>query len=232
MLNETVGYIRLIEFIEPSVPDLLKALKKLEGQGMTSLVLDLRNNPGGLLSSAVDVVKVFMGDNKLIVYTQGRSQPRQEFRADSKASYDQLPVALLVNHGSASGSEIVAGAFQDQKRAIVIGSQTFGKGSVQSIIGLDDGSALRLTTAKYYTPSGRSIHRDEKSKEGGIEPDIVVDVSQETEAKLQAQYEEVYGKDRKPESIVKEEDRVKDEMLERAVEILKAQALFQKIQKG
>ncbi len=195
-------------------------------------MLDLRNNPGGLLTSAVDVVKLFMGDGKLIVYTQGRAQPRHEFRADSRAPYGDLPLAVLVNRGSASGSEIVAGALQDQRRAIIIGGSTFGKASVQSIIGLDDGSALRLTTAKYYTPSGRSIHRDEGKKEGGILPDIVIDVPREIEAKLQSQSEEIYAKDKSPQSAVKEDERVRDEVLERAVEILKAQALFEKIQKG
>jgi carboxyl-terminal processing protease len=232
LMNDKVGYVRLIEFIEPSYPDLVDALKQLQKDGMQSLVLDLRNNPGGLLTSAVDVVKLFMQDNKLIVYTQGRTQPRQEFRADGKAAYPDLAMAVLVNRGSASGSEIVAGALQDQRRAVIIGSQTFGKASVQSIIGLDDGSALRLTTAKYYTPSGRSIHRDEKTKQGGIDPDIVIEVNKDTEAKLQAQSEEIYGKDRKPESVVKEEERVKDEVLERAIQILKAQALFEKIKKG
>jgi carboxyl-terminal processing protease len=229
MLDGGVGYVRLFEFIEPSVPDMTKALKDLEGQGMKSLVLDLRNDPGGLLTSAVDTSKLFLGDNKLIVYTQGRVQPRQEFRADSRAPYPSLPMAVLVNRGSASGSEIVAGAMQDQHRAVIIGSRTFGKASVQSIIALDDGSALRLTTAKYYTPSGRLIHRDEKSKEGGILPDIVIEMTPDVEMKLQAQSEEIYAKDRKPESAVKAEERVKDEVLERAAEILRAQALFDKI---
>ena len=223
MLRDHVGYVRILEFIEPSVPDLMKALKKLDADGMTALIVDLRNNPGGLLTSAVDVSKTFLGENKLIVYTQGRIQPRQDFRADGKAPYAKLPLAILVNGGSASGSEIVAGAMQDQHRAIIIGSQTFGKASVQSIIGLDDGSALRLTTAKYYTPSGRSIHRNEKTGAGGITPDIVINITKETEAKLQAQSEELYRKDKKPESVVKEGDRVLDDVLERAMEILKAQ---------
>jgi carboxyl-terminal processing protease len=180
--GDGIAYLRLAEFIEPSATDISKALKQLKTEGMTSLVLDLRNNPGGLLTSAVDVSKLFLGSGKLVVYTQGRSSPRQDFKADSKAPYGDLPMVILVNHGSASASEIVAGAMQDHKRAIIIGSQTFGKGSVQSIIGLDDGSALRLTTAKYYTPAGRSIHRDEKSKTGGIVPDILIDITKETEA--------------------------------------------------
>ncbi len=229
ILKDHVGYIRLNEFIQPSVTDLLKALKKLEKEEMGSLVLDLRNNPGGLLNSAVDVCKVFMGDNKLIVYTEGRAQPRHEFRADKKAPYAHLPLALLINHGSASGSEIVAGAFKDQRRAIIIGSESFGKASVQSIVPLDDGSALRLTTAKYYTPSGMSIHRDEKTGKGGISPDIVIDIARQTEAALQRQSQEIYARDEKPKSAVKEDEKVKDEVLERAVEILKAQELFTKI---
>jgi carboxyl-terminal processing protease len=140
-------------------------------------------------------------------------------------------MAVLVNGGSASGSEIVTGALQDHKRAVIIGSETFGKGSVQSVIPLDDGSALRLTVAKYYTPSGRSIHRDEKTKKGGITPDIVIDVSKETEAKLYAQGDEIYAKDKTPQSAVKETERVKDDVLERATQILKAEAVFQQMKK-
>ena len=125
----------------------------------------------------------------------------------------------------------MAGALQDHKRAIIIGQESFGKASVQSIIALDDGSALRLTTAHYFTPAGRMIHRDEKTKKGGIPPDIAIDVARETEAKLQTQSEELYAKDKKPESVVKEE-QVRDEVLDRAIELLKARALFEKIQKG
>ncbi len=232
MKSDGIGYLRLAEFIEPSVSDITKALKELKTQGMTSLVLDLRNNPGGLLTSAVDVSKLFLGGNKLIVYTQGRSSPRQEFKADATAPFSDLPLVLLVNHGSASASEIVSGAVQDHKRGLIIGSQTFGKGSVQSIIALDDGSALRLTTAKYYTPSGRTIHRDEKSKTGGITPDILVEIPKELEAKLYAQAEEVYAKDKKPVSAVKQEEQVKDEALAHALEVLKARALFEGVKKG
>jgi carboxyl-terminal processing protease len=228
MAADGIGYLKLNEFIKTSFADMRKALKGLEGKGMTSLVLDLRNDPGGLLDAAVDVGRLFIGDNKLIVYTEGRASPRQEYRADAKAPYGDLPLAVLVNRGSASASEIVAGAVQDHKRGILIGGETFGKGSVQSIIELDEGSALRLTTAKYFTPSGRCIHRDEKTGKGGITPDIVVDVPKETEVKLQAQAEEIIAKGREPESAVKPEERVKDEALSRAVEILKAQAILQK----
>jgi len=226
LVEPAIGYIRLSEFIETSAADLGKALKELKAKGMRSLVLDLRNNPGGLLSSAVDVSKLFLADGKLIVYTQGRVQPRQDFLADSRAPFGDVPLAVLVNGGSASASEIVTGAVQDHRRGVIIGSETFGKGSVQSVIPLEDGSALRLTVAKYYTPAGRSIHRDEKTKAGGVTPDIVIAVSKETEAKLYAQADEIYSKDKAPRSVVKDEDRVKDEVLERAVQILKAEAVF------
>jgi carboxyl-terminal processing protease len=228
MAADGIGYLKLNEFIKTSFTDMRKALKGLEEKGMTSLVLDLRSDPGGLLDAAVDVGRLFIGDNKLIVYTEGRTSPRQEYRADAKAPYGDLPLVVLVNRGSASASEIVAGAVQDHKRGLLIGGETFGKGSVQSIIELDEGSALRLTTAKYFTPSGRCIHRDEKTGKGGITPDIVVDVLRETEVKLQAQAEEIIAKGREPQSVVKPEERVKDETFARAVEILKAQAILQK----
>ena len=207
-------------------------MKDLKSQGMTSLVLDLRNNPGGLLSVAVETSKIFLDGKKLIVYTEGRSSPRQEFYADAKAPYAKLPLAILVNRGSASGSEIMAGAMQDQKRAVIIGSESFGKGSVQSVLSLPEGSGLRLTTAKYYTPSGRSIHRDMKTGKGGITPDIVVEVSKDAEAKLQAQAEELYAKDQNPKSAVKKEDQLKDEVLERALQILKVRDILLQDLKG
>ncbi len=226
MLKDDVGYVRITEFIEPTLRDLEEALKNLQKQGMKGLVLDLRNNPGGLLTSAVDVCKEFIGDQKLVVYTEGRSQPRQEFRAGVSAPYKKVPMVVLQNRGSASGSEIVAGCMQDHARAVIIGSESFGKGSVQSVITLEDGSGLRLTTAKYYTPSGRSIHRNEKTGKGGIQPDIEVPVDRETEVKLQAQSEEVYGKGKEAQPIVAEKDRVRDTVLDRALEILKIRPLI------
>jgi carboxyl-terminal processing protease len=231
MMGGGVGYLKLNEFIETSLPDMQRMLKDLSDQGMTSLVLDLRNDPGGLLNAAVDVAKLFIGDGKLIVFTEGRASPKQEYFADAKAPYQELPLVVLVNHGSASASEIVSGAVQDHKRGVLIGSETFGKGSVQSIIGLDNETALRLTTAKYFTPSGRCIHRDEKTGKGGITPDIVINITRETEVKLQSQSEEVVSKGKKAESAVKAEDRVKDEVLERAVELLKAEAVFGKLKR-
>jgi carboxyl-terminal processing protease len=233
-IDNEIGYIRLAEFTKNSAVDFDTALKKLKGQGMNKLIIDLRNNPGGLLNVAVDTCRLFLGGNKLIVYTQGRRQPRQEFHADAHGPYENLPMVILVNHGSASGSEIFAGCMQDFHRGLVMGSETFGKGSVQSVIPLADGSGLRLTTAKYYTPSGRTFHRDEKTGKGGITPDVVIEVSREVEVKLQQQGEEVFAKPPaakteekkdqtgKEKEKDKEKERVRDEALERATEILKA----------
>ncbi len=226
MLNDGIAHIRLTEFIEPTVRDLEAALKNMDKQGMKSLILDLRNDPGGLLTSAIDVCKEFIGDQKMIVFTEGRAQPRQEFHAGVTAPYKKLPIVVLINRGSASGSEIVAGAMQDLGRAVLVGSESFGKGSVQSVISLEDGSGLRLTTAKYYTPSGRSIHRNAKTGKGGITPDIVITVDRETEAKLQAQSEEIYAKGQDTHSAVAEKDRVQDEALQRAIEILKIRPII------
>lgn len=235
MLDGDIGYIRLTEFTQKSADDFDAALKGLKGKGMKNLIVDLRNNPGGLLNVAVDTCRLFIGNNKLIVYTEGRRQPRQEFRADSSAPYANLPMVILVNHGSASGSEIFAGCLQDYHRAVVMGSETFGKGSVQSVIPLADGSGLRLTTAKYYTPSGRTFHRDDKTGKGGIVPDILIEVTREVEVKLQQQEEEIFGKTK---TEVKDKDKEKekgkdgpvvDEALERAQQILKSREIFTKM---
>jgi carboxyl-terminal processing protease len=222
-LDNGVGYVRIMEFSAKTADDLSDALRRMTKDGMNSLVLDLRNNPGGLLSSAVEVSSLFLGEGKLIVYTQGRRpESRQDFTAGQKAPYASLPLMILINGGSASASEIVSGAMQDHKRAVVIGQRSYGKASVQSLIPLPDGSGLRLTVARYYTPLGRSIHRDEKRKTGGILPDIVVAMAPDAEAKLYEQWEMIYAKDKKPQSVVKPEQMVKDEQLERAVELLKA----------
>lgn len=221
--EDAIGYLRITEFSARTAGDVLEGAKSLKKEGAASLILDLRNNPGGLLSAAVEVASDFIGDNKLIVYTQGRkAENRQEFRSGAQAPFADLPLVVLVNEGSASGAEIVAGALQDHHRAVLMGTRTYGKASVQSVIPLADGSALRLTVARYYTPSGRSIQRDEKKKTGGIVPDLLVPIGRETEAKLYAQWEMVYAKDKKPRSMVKKEDSVRDETLERAVELLKA----------
>src|SRR3989339_475684 len=227
MLNGDVGYIQLTEFNASSDKDLDKALSELSKKGMKSLVFDLRNNPGGLLDTAVNVCREFIGGNKVIVFTQGRhKETRKDYNAYDKAPYEDLPIVLLVNRGSASGSEIVAGAMQDLKRALIVGTTTFGKGRVQSVFPLTEGNALRLTTAKYYTPSGRSIHRNEDTGAGGIMPDVIIEVPREVEAKLYAQSEEIFAPGKTPEPALKKQERVEDEALKRAVEYLKIREIF------
>src|SRR6202011_4658690 len=155
-----IAYVRLIQFNEPTADELGKALDALQKQGMQALILDLRNNPGGLLNSAVDVCGQFLPANTKVVSTQGRAASQQRDYATSGAAKERphFPMAMLVNEGSASGAEIVSGALKDLHRAILVGETTFGKGSVQNVLQLPDGSALRITTAKYYTPSKQVIH--------------------------------------------------------------------------
>ncbi|MGZ8485638.1 MAG: S41 family peptidase [Candidatus Binatia bacterium] len=170
-LEPGYGYVRLAQFQERSDRDVQRALEKLaaEKSGLKGLVLDLRNNPGGLLNQAVRVTDLFL-DSGMIVYTDGRIESqKQKFFAQKEGTWMDFPLVVLVNGGSASASEIVAGALQDHKRAVVLGSKSFGKGSVQTILPLDDNSALRLTTARYFTPKGRSIQAT------GIVPDILID---------------------------------------------------------
>lgn len=232
MLDAKTGYIKVVDFTGHATENFNKAMGELKGKGMEALVLDLRYNPGGLLSSAVDICKLFMNDNKMIVYTKGRKPENyQEFRAGGSAPHELLPLVVLVNRYSASASEIVAGAMQDNKRAVIVGERSFGKASVQSMIPLSDKSALRLTIAKYYTPSGKSIQRDEKAETGGITPDIEIKVTVETEKKLLQQAEEIYfpGKDDKSD---KKKDAARDEMVERAVELLKAREVLGNLKPG
>ena len=227
MLEDGVGYVRILEFSAHTAQDMKRQVGKMVKDGASSLVLDLRNNPGGLLTAAVDVSAFFLGVNKLIVYTQGRNKDnRQEFRAGNSALFEKIPMVVLINGGSASGSEIVAGALQDHHRAVIVGKTSFGKASVQSVIPLSDGSGLRLTVAKYYTPNGRSIHRNDEAKTGGIDPDIAVKVSNEQEVKLQIQSEQVFKQGEDPESIIDKQKRVSDDTLERAVELLKAREIL------
>jgi carboxyl-terminal processing protease len=165
---DNIGYVRLTQFQESTGRDLSKVLKQFKEQKLQSTILDLRNNPGGLLTSAVEVSEQFLPGGKLVVYTKGRESKKDEWIAKGKDQMDDSPMIVLVNEGSASASEIVAGALQDYGRAVIVGTTSFGKGSVQTILPLGDGSGLRLTTAKYYTPKGRSIQST------GITPDIVV----------------------------------------------------------
>jgi len=204
-MGDGIEYLRLRQFQEHSPHDLEAALEKFSKSGMKALILDLRNNPGGLLTAAVEVSEKFIDDGKLIVYTESRMRNQNmRFSAHAKHSYSQMPMVVLVNQGSASASEIVAGALQDWGRATIVGTQTFGKGSVQTIIPLSDGSGLRLTTAKYFTPKGRSIHGK------GITPDVIVEVPKEPAPK-----------ERPLPSADPLEDMKKDVQLQKALEVIK-----------
>lgn len=173
-----IGYARITQFNEPTAGELAKTLDRLEKEGMEALVLDLRYNPGGLLSSAVDVAGLFLPHGTKVVYTEGRT-PGREYRTRSNYGKPRTyPVVVLVNFASASGSEVVAGALKDLNRAVIVGETTFGKGSVQSVIALPDGSALRLTTQKYYTPGRQVIH------EVGVAPNIRATLTQQQEYNL------------------------------------------------
>ncbi|PWU10026.1 MAG: carboxyl-terminal protease [Verrucomicrobia bacterium] len=219
--DNKIGYVRLTQFGARVGEDLESALKKLQKEGMQGLILDLRGNPGGLLEQAVEVCGEFLPKGELVVTTEGRNHAQNSIhRANGHGDIlHNTPVVVLVNFGSASASEIVAGCLQDLKRAVVLGEKSFGKGSVQSILELPDHSALRLTTAKYYTPSHKVIHEE------GITPDIVVPTTDEQERDLAIQ--------RTPgvlESLPdKERQRIaktRDIQLERAMDLLKGITLF------
>jgi carboxyl-terminal processing protease len=172
LLDNQIGYIKLSQFQEDSSQELRTALSELEsqnGRDLRGVILDLRNNPGGLLGEAIEVADEFI-DQGLIVSVRGRSEEQtREFYATKNGNFQQYPIVVIVNEGSASASEVVAEALQDSKRATILGTSTFGKGSVQTIIRLEDGSGLKLTTAKFYAPSGRSI------SEVGVTPDVIVE---------------------------------------------------------
>jgi carboxyl-terminal processing protease len=168
VLEGDVGYVRISQFQEKTDRDLQEAISSLKKEGVTSFLLDLRNNPGGLLDMAVQVTDVFLPPEQLVVYIQNREGEKKEYYSQNAGLDASFPLVVLVNGGSASASEIVSGALQDHHRAVIMGTQTFGKGSVQTVIPLSDGYGLRLTTAKYYTPRGTSIQNT------GITPDIVI----------------------------------------------------------
>ena len=214
----SVGYVRITQFNVPTSDDLAKKLDELEKKGMQALVLDLRYNPGGLLNSAVDVAGQFLPPKTLVVSTEGRvaSQSRSYRTADKARPRPHYPLAILTNTGSASGSEIVAGALKDLNRAIIVGETTFGKGSVQSVIQLQDGSAMRLTTAKYYTPGRQVIH------EHGVEPTIRATLTSDQERMLMLQRRE----DAMSESERKDLANFHDTQLERAVDALKGVMIY------
>ena len=213
-----VGYVRVTQFSEPTGKEFARALNELEKEGIDALVIDLRFNPGGLLSGAVEVAGEFLPGGSLVVYTEGRSASAQRrYVAPGKGRKARAyPVAVLVNGSSASGAEIVAGALKDSGRALLVGETTFGKGSVQSVVSLPDGSALRMTTAKYFTPGKQPIH------EVGVAPHVVATMTAEEEARLLAvRRQEDLPAGTKPEEI----KPVDDVPLQRAVDALRGTLL-------
>ncbi|MEO6244269.1 MAG: S41 family peptidase [Opitutaceae bacterium] len=221
VLDDGIGYVQLTEFSDHTAEQFRGAVDGLLRQGIHSLILDLRNNPGGLLDAAVDVAEPFFKKDELIVYTQGRKpSDREEFRAETTDRPLTLPLAVLINAGSASAAEIVTGALKDTGRAIVVGERSFGKGSVQSVFKLDNGEGMRLTTARYYTPSGVTIH------EKGIAPHVEVVMTPEEDNKLARQRSRP---DIADPATFKERfgfDPVVDRQLDTAVAMLKSVRLF------
>jgi carboxyl-terminal processing protease len=237
MYEGQIGYIRIASFQEKTVDELKKALKNLDGptHSLKGLILDMRNNPGGLLNQAVEISDAFLKAG-MIVSTRGKIKKLEnKFAAKDNGDEPLCPIVILVNEGTASAAEIVSGALQDNRRAIIVGTQTFGKGSVQTVIPLEDGSALKLTTAKYYTPNGRSIQAE------GITPDIMIKFHRPTEEKenaedrmrerdLKGHIKSAKENGQKPEEAVKKEmeDLTLDNQLKSAIDILKSWEIFQK----
>jgi carboxyl-terminal processing protease len=219
--QDKIGYVRIEEFAENTSDELDHALDDLEHDGIQGLVIDLRNNPGGLLDSAVDVAGKFVPPNTVIVSTKGRTPDQsQDFRARVQRKHPDYPIALLINGYSASGAEIVAGALKDLNRAILVGETTFGKGSVQTVQPLGNGVGLRLTMAKYYTPSKKTIH------EVGVSPDIEVPISDAEERRI------ILAQAKRP--LTPEEQieaaKAEDRQLERAVSSLRSILIYQERQ--
>ncbi|MBI5100626.1 MAG: S41 family peptidase [Nitrospirae bacterium] len=236
LIEGNIGYVKILQFQEQTSSDLSDALKKLSEEKFSALILDLRNNPGGLLNSSVDISGQFLPKGKLVVYTKTRSGEKSEFLTEGDKNYTQ-PMIVLVNQGSASASEIVAGALKDWNRAVILGTQTFGKGSVQTVIPLSDGAGLRLTTAKYYTPKGTSIQNT------GITPDIVLKLETKNGAKEHpvmrekdlARHLKNEQSDVKPEETETapvEVDEKDDIQLQRAIDILKTWNVFKGLPKA
>jgi len=235
-LGDGIYYARVNSFQERTAKDLERVLEQAQKAGSTAFILDLRNDPGGLLNQAVAVSDLFLDKGQLIVYTKGRLKNQDlRFVAEHSGGFARLPMVVLINGGSASASEIVAGALQDWKRAVIMGTKSFGKGSVQTVIPLSDGSGLRLTTAKYFTPKGRSIHGS------GIVPDIVVEPAPDPKvAEQQAKAQAQPGRNLRDQKIGDQEgenveigrrdvaDPAKDVQLQRAMELLKAMRILEK----
>jgi len=229
LLEGGIGYVKLVEFQENTGRDLESALKKLEKERMDALILDMRNNPGGILDSAVDVAERFLSKDAVIVLTKSRI-PDQNMVCRSKGRFPHpsYPIIVMVNEGSASASEIVAGAIQDNKRGMVLGTKTFGKASVQTVVPLKDGSALRLTTASYFTPSGRMI------RDHGIVPDIVVERQYRDGVGVKDDKKDIFEKMEKggvtlPEEVPDKEKVSRDNQLESAVNLIKALKVYKTI---
>jgi carboxyl-terminal processing protease len=213
-----IAYVRLVQFNEPTADELSKALDELQKQGMQALILDLRNNPGGLLNSAVDVCAQFLPPNTKVVSTQGRvaSQQHEYSTSGVKKERPNFPMVVLINEGSASGAEIVAGALKDLRRAVLVGETTFGKGSVQNVMQLPDGSAVRFTTAKYYTPSKQVIQGN------GVTPNIPVGLTPEQERSIFALRNSGNVKPEDEKNIIKS----RDPQLLRAIDALKGVMIY------
>ena len=229
LLDDHIGYVRISQFQESTPKDLGKELVKLHDEGSQGLILDLRNNPGGLLSSAVGVSEQFLQPDTLVVSVKGRDGRKDEYRSSPPMDPPEYPMIVMVNQGSASASEIVAAAMQDWGKAVILGKTTFGKGSVQTILPLSDGSGLRLTTAKYYTPRGESIHSV------GVKPDIVVEpkpITVDEKPKEGTSPEEDAGSASEPGADadkpkdLEAELMKKDVQLQKAIELLKTWKVF------
>lgn len=219
---DKIGYIHITQFGDKTGDELEEALNKLKAQGMKGLVLDLRWNPGGLLDQAVEVCQKFLPRNQLVVSTEGRHIVEKYFAKGHGDELNGMPIVILANLGSASAAEIVTGCLQDLKRAVVLGEKTFGKGSVQTVFPLDDGSALKLTVAKYYTPSHKVIHQH------GITPDILVPVTDADEAALLIK-RSPGGVEAVPDLDRAMVEAVHDEQLERADDLLKGLILYRQM---
>ncbi len=241
LLEKQYAYIRIAQFQEKTDNEFDRAIKTLEEESkgnLKGIILDLRNNPGGLLDQAVKIADRFIESGVIVSMEGRREEQKMVFQAHSHGTIGPYPLVVLINGGSASGSEIVAGAIQDHGRGILLGTQTFGKGSVQTIFPLRDGSGLRLTTARYYTPSGRSIQAK------GITPDIIVKQQQPEEEKVVPVPKQPMEKDLERHLIDKsqpidktkkeevKEKKAVDTQLERALELLKSWEIFKKVQRG
>jgi len=238
VLEDGIGYVKLTQFQEQTSSDLSAAMESLAKENINALILDLRNNPGGLLNSAVDVSSQFLSSGKLVVFIKDKKGDKIEYKSNKQKTDFNLPMIVLVNQGSASASEIVAGALKDWNKAVLIGTQTFGKGSVQSVVPLGDGSALRLTTARYYTPKGTSIQTT------GIAPDITVKPElkngtkgrpaiREKDLEKHLKNEETEDNLAEPDEMVPVEIEEKDDLqLQRAIDILKTWKVFKELPKA